>query len=226
MKKQHAPWLVTAAILVLALVGSGAQATHQPANKVAASASIDEAVFLEDGDTELLLEETFKTSKSMDLLLQVSAECSIVTDVITNGNEMESAGGQLTVNLTISTNGGTERPIGVTSTSPPANMPGVPGDDGGVVFCDQKYLRDIMRLGDNNNDDARFRTFLSTRSATGFNWVQLNAGSGLHTVKAYASYAEEETSTDATAEGAVGRRTLIIEPVRMKNDEHVDSLSD
>jgi hypothetical protein len=219
--------LLLAGVLIAQTVGAGA--THQPANKVAAGATIEEMAFVADGDSEQVLSETFKTSKPMDLLLQVSSECSIITDVITVGNDNSEAEGQLRFYLTMATNGGAEQPIGVTQKSTGTTVPGTPdeeGDDGSVIFCDQKYTRAISNLGDNaNNDDARIETFLRTRHAAGFNWVQLNAGSGVHTVRLYASYTEMEEG-DSTAEGAVGRRTLIIEPIKMKNDEQVTTLSD
>jgi hypothetical protein len=226
---------VIGAILIVLLTGVllsqtiGAGATHQPANKVAASATIDEMAFVANGETDELLSETFKTSKPMDLLLQASAECSIITNVVTVGNDSDGAEGQLRFLLTISTNGGAERPIGVTQQSTGNSVPGTPqetGDDGSVVFCDQLYSRTITKLGDNaDNDDARMETFLKTRHAAGFNWAHLNTGAGIHTVKLYAEY-EEAEGENSTAEGAVGRRTLIIEPVKMKNDEQVTALSD
>lgn len=198
---------------VLIVTTGRAEANHQPADKVVVSANIDEVTFVEpDHDRELLLEETFRTSSTSDLLLQVSSECSITNEVTTVGSDMSDARGQLKFLLTISTDGGAERPIGV-----------VEGDetDGGVVFCDRLYQRETAFTDD---EDHAIETFIRTRTANAFNWVQPNAGKGVHTVRLYADYLETTTNTgDAMA--VVGRRTMIIEPVKMKNDEHVQDVN-
>lgn len=201
---------------------TNAQATHRPANKVAAAGSVDEEPFLVGGEPVLLLQETFKTSKPADLLLNVAAECSIVTEVTTVGNSESTARGQLEFFLTMSTNGGTPERIGVTQASTAPNED-EDGDTGEVVFCNRTYERETTLF---NDEDATIRTFMETRNANAFNWLELNAGSGVHTVRLFAQYSEAESTTAgaATASGVVGARTLIIEPVRAKNDEHVDEL--
>ncbi|MBW3661576.1 MAG: hypothetical protein KY469_00630 [Actinobacteria bacterium] len=206
------------ALLVPYFTGE-ADATHQPADKVVASAGIDNLTFVAPGDAALLLEETFRTSTTSDLLLHVSSECSIITEVTTMGNETSSAEGQLRYHLTISTDGGAEQPIGVTQSSEHPTEPGT-GDDGNVVFCDREYERETTLFDD---QDATIRTYMETRAANAFNWVQLNAGKGIHTVKLYATYTEINVN-DGDATGVVGRRTMIIEPVKMKNDEQVQDV--
>ncbi len=208
------------ALLATALVytlGGQAQATHQPADKVAASAGIDEIAFAANGETVQLLEETFRTSTTSDLLLQVAAECAITTEITTVGNDTEAARGQLKFHMTIETAGGEPRPVGVTQEST-STTTSQDNDGGEVVFCDRKYERQTSLFDD---EDATIRTFMDTRNANAFNWVELNAGKGIHTIRLYATYTEEETSADASALAAVGRRTLIVEPVKMKNDEHI-----
>jgi hypothetical protein len=209
--------------LVAAILANtqGVFATHKPADKVAASANIDDIAFVTATTDRPLLTETFRTATPTDLILQVSAECSIVTDVVTTGNDSTAAGGRLKFYMTIQTGTGPQQIIGVTETATGTTTPGTPGDDGRVVFCNQTYQRDVTNLGDTNNDDARIRTFLETRHANAFNWVHLNAGNGIHTVRLFADYDETETGADAIARGVVGRRTLVIEPVKAKNDEQV-----
>ena len=213
-------WALMAVALVFTLTSTGAQATHQPADKVAATSNVNDVEFVEAGESELLLKQSFRTSTTSDLLLQIASECSIITEVTTVGNDESSGRGQLRYHLTISTDGGPERPIGIMQTSPSTTTPGTATDDGGVVFCDRKYERETTLF---NDEDATIRTFMETRSANAFNWVQLNAGRGIHTVRLYGSYDEQEVNT-ATAEGVVGRRTMIIEPVKAKNDEQVSDL--
>lgn len=206
--------------LLLAYLGARADADHQPADKVVATAGVDDIEFVEPGASVQLLEETFRTSTTSDLLLHVSSECSIVTEITTSGNELSSAQGQLRYYLTISTDGGEERPIGVTQSADHPTEPGTSEDDGNVVFCDRQYERETTLFDD---EDATIRTYMETRAANAFNWVHLNAGNGIHTVRLYATYTENNVN-DGEATGIVGRRTMIIEPVKMKNDEHVEDV--
>lgn len=219
---RHRSTLASIVLLVLAItvvVVGRADATHRPADKVAATSNIDDIVFIAPEQGVLLLQEQFRTSTTSDLLLHISSECSIVTEVTTVGNDAQYARGQLRYYLTMSTDGGPEQPVGVTQTSSHPTEPGH-GDDGSVVFCDRMYERETTLFDD---EDATIRTYMETRSANAFNWVQLNAGRGIHTVKLYATFTPAETET-GRAQGVVGRRTMIIEPVKAKNDEQVSDL--
>ena len=212
-------WALMAAALVFTLTSNGAEATHQPADKVAATSNVNDITFAESGQPTLLLKQAFRTSTTSDLLLQVASECSIISNVTTTGNETSSTRGQLRYKLTISTDGGPERPIGVMQTAP-STTTSTSSDDGGVVFCDRKYERQTSFFDDTN---ATIRTFMETRTANAFNWVQLNAGRGVHTVRLYATYTEANVS-QGNSTGVIGRRTMIIEPVKAKNDEQVTDL--
>lgn len=207
--------------LLIPYLTADAEANHQPADKVVASANVDDIVFAAEGETVQLLEETFRTSTTSDLLLHISSECSITTEVTTVGNDLEAARGQLKYFLTISTDGSEERPIGIAQTADHPTEPGSAEDNGNVVFCDRKYERETTMFDD---EDATIRTFMETRTANAFNWVQLNAGRGIHTVRLYASYSDADTTDGGESTGVVGRRTMIIEPVKMKNDEHVSDV--
>ncbi len=215
-------FLALVATALIYTLGGVAQAHHQPADKVAATAGVDDIAFVGEGQTELLLTETFRTSTTSDLLLQVASECSIATTVTTVGDDDETARGQLRYFMTISTDGGQERPVGVTTTST-STTTSVDHDEGEVVFCDRRYQRQTSLFG-NDDQSHTIETFMNTRTANAFNWVELNAGKGIHTVKLYATYSDEDTTDGGKSAGVVGRRTLIIEPVKMKNDEHVNDL--
>lgn len=218
-------WALMAVALAFTLTSNAADANHTPANKVVADASIDDIEFVTPEQDVPILRQKLRTSRPADLLLQVSSECSIVTDVVTNGNESSAARGKLSYYLEIATEGGATRRVGVQETSGPANTGGE-DDDGEVIFCDRTYGRDVENLGETNTDDARIRTYMDTRNANAFNWLAFNVGSGVHTVTLYANYdnalaedSEFTTNSDSSSQGVVGRRTLIIEPVRAPNDE-------
>ncbi|MBW3619987.1 MAG: hypothetical protein KY461_07065 [Actinobacteria bacterium] len=210
-------------LLALLVVTVGrADANHQPADKVVASGAIEDVAFVGEGEEVQLLEETFRTSTTSDLLLQIASECSITTEVTTIGNDHQTARGQLKYHLTIATDGGAEQPIGIGQTATHPTEPGTATDDGSVVFCDRKYERETTLFED---EEATIRTFMDTRTANAFNWVQLNAGKGIHTVRLYATYSDADTTDGGASTGVVGRRTMIIEPVKMKNDEHVQDVN-
>lgn len=211
MKKQHAPWLVTAAVLVLAVVGSGAQAGHEPANKVSAAGSETELIRPANApgsNTVTILSERVKTSKPTDLILGVTAECSITTDVTTVGSDDETAFGAIRVWVEIDGN-----PVPVSEEDT---------DQGRVVFCNRTYQR-VTSLGSDDENDS-IRTFMQTRSANGFNWMALDVGSATHLIEVKAELTTAETAGADTI-AVVGNRTLIVEPVKATNDEKVTALA-
>ena len=181
-----------------------ATASHEPANKVSAAGSTTEV----GGPNEkvLLLKEFVKTSKPTDLILGVTLECSITTDVTTTGNDEAMAAGALDIWIEID-----GKPVLVSSDDT---------DAGRVTFCNRSYGRTTSLFDD---DDATIETFFRTKDAHGFTWQALDVGSATHTIEVFGRLTQE-TSGDATAEVVVGDRTLIIEPVKSANDEQVTQL--
>ena len=176
---------------------------QESANKTSAMVARGDINFLANGQTVEILSEVVKTSKPTDLLLSVTAESSIITDVTTMGNDDQYAKGALQVYITINGNV-------VMSPAPagPGNLPH--GDTGGVVFANRMYQRQTTLFDD---EDATIRTFMDTRHAAGFNWMAFNVGSGTHTIKVFATYSQENTGT-ASASGAIGTRSLVVQPVK------------
>lgn len=206
---------------VLFMTSTPVSADHQPANKVAAAGAINEYTFVEEGDKQLLLTQRLRTSKPTELLINVSAECSILTDVVNVGSEVSEARGALKLYLESENEStGEIRRIGITQESTGPNE-SEDGDDGEVVFCDRLHRQTTAFQDD---EEHRIEQFLETRSANAFNWLALDMGSAIHTVRLYAEY-ESHTSSGSEALGAIGRRTMVIEPVRAKNDEHVEEIS-
>lgn len=212
--------VLLAVALVYTLGGQAAEATHEPANKTSVAGAYDDTpVLATNGQRVLLLSETLKTSKPTDLILSATAECSIITNVITTGDQSaSSARGQLRFYMEIVTDGVT-RPVAVeqTSTGPNRSTDNDPGD---VVFCDRTYTRSTSGFG-LDDQSHKIETYMNTRSANAFNWFALNVGSGIHEVNLYAEYDGNGTTAGNTASGIVGTRTLVIQPTKAKNDENV-----
>jgi hypothetical protein len=195
--------LPLAVLLVGSLVYLGlddAQADHTPANKVSAAAS-DVEVFTPDDTDVTLLSIEMRTASPTDLILGVTAECSITTNVTTVGNEDQSAEG--TVTLTVAIDG--------------VEVPVTSGAEGDVVFCNRMYRRATSNFDDAN---ATIETFFDTRNANAFNWVALDVGAGVHTIEVLADL-EAIATQAAFARAAVGNRTLVVQPTMMANDAGV-----
>lgn len=201
--------LAFSAVAVLPHVTDQAQATHQPADKMAVAGSSLEIIstpLLEGArvTTTEILSGKLKTSSPTDLIISLSMECALWTDVTTIGNDDSES--MARVKAWVEIDG-----VPVRVSSDDTNEPGK------VVFCDRVYRRSTMDFDD---EDARIDTYLRTRSAHDFQWIRLNLGSGLHTISVKA---ELETAVTGTgmAQAAIGKRTLVVEPTKLANDVQV-----
>jgi hypothetical protein len=181
-----------------------ATATHEPANKVSAAGST--TAIGGPNERVVLLREFVKTSKPTDLILGVTLECSIVTDITTTGNDSSNASGALDVWIEID-----GKPVPVSSDDT---------DAGKVTFCNRAYGRTTSLFDD---EDATIETFFATKDAHGFNWQALDVGSATHKIEVLGRLTQE-VQGDGKAEVVVGDRTLIVEPVKSANDEAVTQL--
>ena len=245
MARRPSRQTVSTGILVVLLAGVFvsqalyAGATHQPADKVVAAGNKIE-VFAPGNDVTLLT-ATLKTAKPTDLMLHVSAECSILTKLQTTGGdnppvttETDTASGDVRVWIEILDEGSTTPrivPINAASSPPQEGSTPNSGDQlsDSATFCNRTYSRTVT---DNEEDDDGIdgeRDYIRTKSANAFNWLLLNAGSGLHTISVKADLTaspagtaanctEDSTTGDTCARAFVGNRTLIVEPAKLAND--------
>lgn len=197
--------VVSSALVAVLMMGPGASATHEPANKTSAAGATNDV--LGPGEDVILLSEKVKTSKPEDLILQVTAECSILTELRTTGTDDANAFGQVRVWVTID-----GQPVPVAAGD----------DDGKVVFCNRAERR-ITTVGADDENDTSTETHQNTRQANGFNWMALDVGSDTHEIQVHAELTETAMG-DEVAEAVVGNRTLIVEPTKAANDEEVTPL--
>ena len=198
--------VLAATTVVFAFTGPFASATHEPADKVSAAGSAGKVVG--PGESVTLLSEKVKTAKPTDLILGVTAECVITTELTTVGNDTEQAEGQVRIWIEID---GKTVPVSADDTA----------DPGKVTFCDRLQRRETSMFDDR---DATIKTLDRQGTANGFNWMALNVGSATHTIEVKADLTTSATD-GASALAAVGKRTLIVEPVKSANDEEVTALS-
>ena len=201
---------LAALLLTLPSRQEAAGGTQEPANKVSAAGSTIEVVRATPGSNVVtLMSELVKTSKPTDLILGVTAECSITTEVTTVGNDSQFAEGLVKVWVEID---GQRVPVSTDDTA----------DPGKVVFCNRMYMRETSMFDD---EDATIKTFMATRNANGFNWMALNVGSATHLIEVKAELTTSTSAGQATAMAAVGKRTLIVEPVKSANNETVSTVN-
>ncbi|MDQ1700229.1 MAG: hypothetical protein QOG34_2092 [Frankiaceae bacterium] len=206
----------TAVAIPVTLAATGSQA--QPANKAVAAAS--KTAVVAPNTNKTLLTATFKTSKPEDLLISVSAECSILTNTVIHGGptamtDSASAGGRVRVWLELD---GKIVPLQDTSTPPQDPATNGNGDDTDkVTFCDQVHQRSVTDNEDKDGTDGS-KDYLLTKSSAAFNWVRLNAGSGDHTLVVKGDLILDTATADSSAQAVVGNRTLIIEPTKLANN--------
>lgn len=216
------------AALLAVLVGQSAIATHTPADKVVAAG--DSLTPVEEGTNQTILTATIKSSKPSDLMMHVSAECSVSIEHSRDGKTSDNFGeGFARVWITVD-----NKIVPIMTTSQPPQDPAAQPtgtDKDKVTFC-----RRTERYSKTDNNAACLATppappvvnqceqetwFQETKSANAFNWVRLNVGSGEHTIRVQADVSDTESATapDTTsAKALIGNRTLIVEPTKMSND--------
>jgi hypothetical protein len=205
--------LAGAAAAALALLATAsfverAGATHQPADKVGVSASVMEVMQTQVGvgssssPPVTLLSATFRNSSPTDLMIQVTGECAVWTDIVSPESE---AAAQVTVWIELD-----GARVAVTSD---ANEDGIfnDPDDGKVVLCNRAFRISAPALD-------LIRLFQKTRAANAFNWVALNVGSGIHRLEVKAQLDASVVGVGTFAQAAVGKRTLVVEPAKLAND--------
>lgn len=216
-------------------------ATHQPANKAAANGShvvvVPAApIGTDDPEGTLLMQNSIKTSGPTDLVFSVTAECSILTQVDNPGGpppntgNTETAEGRLRIWVTIDDK---IVPIQSFSQNPQPHSPSSPGkDEDKVTFCNRFHQQQVQDRENAADGTDRLRTYIRTKNANAFNWIYLNAGSGVHTIEVHADLVTTPAQACAggnnpqdppqnmgtCANGMVGNRTLMVWPEKFPND--------
>jgi hypothetical protein len=234
-----AGFAVIAAALMIALVTApSANATHEPAQKVAATGSDIDTV----GQDAVVLQEQVRVSSTQDLVLQLAAECSILTELTTGPDD--AATGQTnnafafgSVRMRIEIDG---TPVAVASDDTASSgqddvedtedTGGNDAEIGEVTFCNRAYERTVE---DTENDDDGIdeeHDYIRTRTANSFNWLATDIGfnyddpangNNIVDIVVYADY-DTTTTGNAIAEAFIGSRTLIAEPTNASTHETVD----
>jgi hypothetical protein len=154
------------------------------------------------------LSSIIKTSEKADLIIGVTAECALTTDVKIKGSGKEETSesmAQIKIRVLVD---------------------GEEAEPGDVVFAYRKMILKGLLWGPDDVDpegllelpEQYIEIYEETRTANAFNFVAKNVGSGVHEI-------EVQVMTDTTegfdggAVGAVlGKRTIVVEAVQMVHD--------
>lgn len=199
-----------AAIAVATLAQPTFAQSPEPANKPAVAINRGSYSFVSNGETVRILQETVKTSSPTDLLLSVTAESSILTHLITTGNTTSTADGTIRVYITV------DGQIVAPAAGPTGPGQERNGDTAAVVFANRTYSRTTAGF----DPQATIDDYIRTKQSNGFNWAVLNVGSGVHNIEVFATYSESETG-NGMAEGVIGNRSLVVQPVKCQVNETV-----
>ena len=231
---RHVPSKATAAVGAMLLFAAGFvvnQATGAsagiPADKpfAAGSHTVKFAANTTTPRTELM-RATVHNSKTSDIVLMLSMECSIITDNVIAGSTVPGATENATttgsVRAWIEIDGSTV-PI-VSSSTPPQNPPAPGSAADKVTFCSTVFNRTVTDNETTQDGIDKSRDYLETKDSNSFNWVRLNMGSGDHTIVVYGDLSSA-SSTGSSASAYVGNRSLVGLPGHFANDAVISDTS-
>ena len=192
--------VIASSLVVIGLTVNFAIAAGEPADKASVSGS--DVLVTEPGAPETILQTSLRSSTPSDVTFGVTLECSIATELKTVGNDDQSAAGVVDVWVEVDD----------------VAVPVATGDNGHVTFCNESHRRKTSAFED---EDATIETFDVSKQANAFNWTRLNMGNGIHKIEVVAQLTETATNEN-TADAAIGKRTLTVNPTHMAVDETPD----
>lgn len=214
-------------------VSPSAEADHEPANKLAAAGT--QAQVFGANQEVTILQERMKVSSPYDLVLSLTAECSIITalktgDDDTNGTDVDTAEGKIDIWIEID---GKRVPVSTDDLERP----------GEVTFCNQAHQQQqTASEGTGDTGIDTFDDYLRTKTANAFNWIALDvgtvyddAGEGVDNGNNIVDVVVKARLSDTTpgqsvctlgnkscSEAIIGHRTLIAEPTNASVHEAVE----
>jgi hypothetical protein len=200
---RRSPVLTALVVLLLAAAAiivrqQAYAASNLPADKMTVTAS---STSVQGPGTDVpVLQAQMKTSTPADLLLQVTSECTILSQITNMGNSTQTYVAKVELSLTVD---GKTVPV-----VPPATTTGATGqtsgtDDGHVVFCNREFTRTTTF----NTSNESIKDIENTEQSDAFQWVALNVGNGVHTIVVHATFTDTNGG-DTFAHGVIDKRSL------------------
>ena len=166
-----------------------------------------------------LLRATVHNSKTADIVLSLSMECSIITDNVIAGStapgasESATTAGKVRAWIEID-----NVIVPIVSSSSQSQTPPAAGDDTDkVTFCNRVFNRTVTDKEDPQDGYDGSRDYIETKDSNAFNWVRLNMGAGTHTIVVYGDFSHS-FSPGSSASAYIGNRSLVGTPGKFAND--------
>jgi len=188
--------LAAAAVIVRQQVAFAASSL--PADKMTVTAS-STSVQGPNSDKPVLTAQ-MKTSTPADLLLQLTSECTILSQITNMGSSTQSYIAKVEIWVTVD---GKAVPVVPPPTGSGATSGSGGADDGSVVFCNREFTR--TTTFDTNNESIK--DVENTEQSNAFQWVALNVGNGVHTIVVHARFTDTN-GADTFAHGVISKRSL------------------
>jgi hypothetical protein len=211
-------------VVVMALLSSMVFAgDSQPASKAAANVvnyNILEYVD-EPAEWTTILSTSLKTAQQKDLLIDVSLECGLYTFTKVKSKDMtvDTANAMASIMVQVLVDGVPVYPSQVhfakRTQELTAKLQGqlalVDSDGDGIVDFNELVVVDYEEIS----------LLLETLSANSFNFVCMNLDSGVHTIEVQAKIEMDTLAQmgEAEAKAMIGRGTVVVEEVRMIQDD-------
>jgi len=188
--------LAAAALIVRQQVAFAASSL--PADKMTVTAS---TTSVQGPGTDVpIMSAQMKTSTPADLLLQVTSECTILSQITNMGNSTQTYVAKVELSVTVD---GKTVPVVPPATTTGATGQSSGGDDGHVVFCNREFTRTTSFTTNNES----IKDVENTEQSNAFQWVALNVGNGVHTIVVHARFTDTN-GTDTFAHGVIDKRSL------------------
>jgi hypothetical protein len=208
--------LIAAVAVAALLLPIGSANESNAANKAAAAGSGFRylGTALDPLAPTAILDTFIKTGGPEDVVIQVALECSLLTDVFSTTKDDHPEGytavgrAEAHVVVWVAVDG---VPVKVSADD----------EDGKVTFCDRVHQQELRDL-DESTGNFTVRQFQETMTANAFNWVALDLGSAVHHVEVFATI-EADNTEGSFAQGAIAKRTLVVEPVQFSQGYTVDT---
>ena len=202
----NAKTLIAAAAVAALFFPIGQAGEANAANKAAAAGS--DFVYLGTAENPLgpttILDTWIKTGGPQDVVISVSLECSLVTDVFSTTEDDHPEG------YTAIGRAAAKVVVWAVLDGVPVALDGS-GSDGSITFCDRVHQQELRDIGDDVGNFT-IRQLQETMTANAFNWIALDLGSGNHHIQLLATV-EAANTEGSFAEGGIAKRTLVVEPV-------------
>jgi hypothetical protein len=175
-------------------------ASNLPADKMTYTASSTPVI--NPNTAQPIMTTQMKTSNVADLVFNVTAECSILSNITNMGTSTSAYSTLIHVWVELD---GHPVPVVPTFTTTGASGGGQGADDGKVVFCN----REMTRTTTFQSDDEKLSDVEKTETANAFNWAAPNVGNGIHKIVVWADFTNTN-SGDAMSHGVISNRSLVV----------------